>query len=74
MPPTTTQHPAPCVLLQFLVGEILLILATALESAINALFLGDGRSVLHVIIGGTVEFLFEDWVLIDALELGLEVT
>lgn len=74
MPPTTMQHPAPCVLLQLLVDEILLILTTALESAVDALFLGAGRSVLHVIISGTVEFLFEDWVLVDALELGFEVT
>lgn len=67
-------HPAPCLILQLLVDEILLILATALEGAVNGLFLGDGRSVFHVIVGGTVDSFFKDWVLVNGLELGLEVT
>jgi uncharacterized membrane protein len=68
------QHLAPCLILQLLVDKIRLILATALESAVDALFLGNGRSVFHVIVSRPVEFFLEDRVLVDGLKLGLEVT
>ena len=70
---STMHHPAPYVLLQLLVDESVVILATASESAIDALFLGDGRSMLHVIVDGAMKLFLEDRVLINGLELGLEV-
>ena len=36
-------------------------------------FLAEGGSLLDVVLGGTVEFFFEDRLLVDGLELGLEV-
>jgi len=72
MPSTTTQHLARFVLLQFFVDEVLLILAASVEG-VNAFFLGDGRSVFHVIVGRTVELFLKNRLLVDGFELGLEV-
>ena len=61
-------------LLQFLADESVIILAATSESAVDALFLGDGRSLLHVIIGRAMKLFLEDRVLVNALKFGLEVT
>jgi hypothetical protein len=63
------------VLLQLLVDEIVLLAtASADGAAVDALFLGDGRGLFHVIVGRAMKLFLEDGVGVHGFELGLEVT
>lgn len=58
-------------LLQLL--EIILLTAAAEGAAVDALFLGDGARLLHVVISGAVELFLKDRVGVHGFEFGLEI-
>ena len=61
-------------LLQFLVDKIVLLATDSPEgAAVDALFLGGGRGLFHVVVGRAMKLFFEDGVGVHGFELGLEV-
>lgn len=57
-----------------LLENFLLLDATTEGAGIGAFFLGKCRTFVDVILNGAMELFFEDRVLVNRLELGLEVT
>lgn len=57
-----------------LLHKLFLINAATKGAAIDAFFLGQRGACIGIIMNGSVKLFFEDWVLVNGLEFGLEVT
>jgi hypothetical protein len=62
----------PCHLV--LLKNFFLLDAATIGAGIGAFFLGERGTFVEVILNGAVELFFEDRVLVNCLEFGLEVT